>query len=111
VTTPSPAPRGSHIYNGTAFARAAQQLRAHLTAQGVGIEIYYPLPLRTAVFRLSRAQTEDFRVVRASRETSLPICGTVEAQLQYVVDCIGAFSGLITSQIQRPADTIGPVSA
>jgi len=97
VTTPPPAPRGSrHIYNQYCIrAERRDELRAHLTAQGVGAEIYYPLPLHMQqCFAYLGHKPEDFpESLRASRETlALPIYPELsEAQLQYVVDCIRGF--------------------
>jgi len=70
-------------------------LRAHLTAQGVGAEIYYPLPLHMQqCFAYLGHKPEDFpESLRASRETlALPIYPELsESQLQYVVDSIKGF--------------------
>ena len=97
VTTPAPAPRGSrHIYNQYCIrAERRDELRAHLTAQGVGAEIYYPLPLHMQqCFAYLGHKPEDFpESLRASRETlALPIYPELsESQLQHVVDCIKGF--------------------
>jgi dTDP-4-amino-4,6-dideoxygalactose transaminase len=70
-------------------------LRAHLVAQGVGAEIYYPLPLHMQqCFAYLGHTPDDFpESLRASRETlALPIYPELsESQLQYVVDCISDF--------------------
>ena len=97
VTTPPPAPRGSrHIYNQYCIrAERRDELRAHLNAQGVGAEIYYPLPLHMQqCFAYLGHNPEDFpESLRASRETlALPIYPELsESQLQYVVDSIKGF--------------------
>ena len=97
VTTPPPAPRGSrHIYNQYCIrAERRDELRAHLAAQGVGVEIYYPLPLHMQqCFAYLGHKPEDFpESLRASRESlALPIYPELtEAQLQYVVDSIRGF--------------------
>jgi dTDP-4-amino-4,6-dideoxygalactose transaminase len=97
VATPPPAPRGArHIYNQYCIrVRRRDELRAQLAAQGVGAEIYYPLPLHMQqCFAYLGHEPEDFpESLRASRETlALPIYPELaESQLQYVVDCIKGF--------------------
>jgi dTDP-4-amino-4,6-dideoxygalactose transaminase len=97
VATPPPAPRGArHIYNQYCIrVRRRDELRAQLAAQGVGAEIYYPLPLHMQqCFAYLGHKPEDFpESLRASRETlALPIYPELaESQLQYVVDCIKGF--------------------
>ena len=97
LITPPPVPAGArHIYNQYCIrTRRRDELRTHLGAQGVGAEIYYPLPLHMQqCFAWLGHAPEDFpESLRASRETlALPIYPELtEAQLKYVVDCIGAF--------------------
>ena len=99
VITPPPAPRGArHIYNQYCIrVQRRDELRTHLAAQGVGVEIYYPLPLHMQqCFAYLGHRPEDFpESLRASRETlALPIYPELtESQLQYVVDCIKGFFG------------------
>jgi dTDP-4-amino-4,6-dideoxygalactose transaminase len=96
LVTPPPAPRGArHIYNQYCIrVPRRDELRAHLTQQGVGAEIYYPLPLHMQeCFAYLGHRPEDFpESLRASRESlALPIYPELdESQLQYVVDKIAA---------------------
>jgi dTDP-4-amino-4,6-dideoxygalactose transaminase len=98
VRSPPPAPAGArHIYNQYCIRTARRdELRARLADQGVGSEIYYPLPLHMQqCFAYLGHQPEDFpESMRAARETlALPIYPELsESQLQYVVDTI---AGLI----------------
>ena len=94
VVTPPPADAGSrHIYNQYCIrTERRDELRAWLAQEGVGCEIYYPLPLHMQrCFAYLGHQPEDFpESLRASRETlALPIYPELEqSQLQYVVDTI-----------------------
>ena len=94
VVTPPPAAAGSrHIYNQYCIrTERRDELRAWLAQEGVGCEIYYPLPLHMQrCFAYLGHQPEDFpESLRASRETlALPIYPELEqSQLQYVVDTI-----------------------
>jgi dTDP-4-amino-4,6-dideoxygalactose transaminase len=96
VVTPPPAARGArHIYNQYCIrAQRRDELRAHLAANGVGAEIYYPLALHMQqCFAYLGHAPEDFpESLRATRETlALPIFPELEgSQLQYVVDTIAA---------------------
>jgi dTDP-4-amino-4,6-dideoxygalactose transaminase len=96
VVTPPPAATGSrHIYNQYCIrTERRDELRAWLTKQGVGCEIYYPLPLHMQqCFAYLGHAPEDFpESLRASRETlALPIYPELEeSHLQYVVDTIAA---------------------
>jgi dTDP-4-amino-4,6-dideoxygalactose transaminase len=97
LVTPPPAPRGArHIYNQYCIrVQRRDELRAHLAAQGVGVEIYYPLALHMQqCFAYLGHQPEDFpESLRATRETlALPIYPELaQEQLQYVVDSITGF--------------------
>jgi len=99
VATPPPAPAGSrHIYNQYCIRTGRRdELRARLGKEGVGCEIYYPLPLHMQqCFAYLGYKPEDFpESLRASRETlALPIYPELEeSQLQYVVDSIRGFCG------------------
>jgi dTDP-4-amino-4,6-dideoxygalactose transaminase len=94
---PPAAPAGSrHIYNQYCIRTPRRdELRAYLTSQGVGAEIYYPLPLHMQqCFAYLGHRPEDFpESLRASQESlALPIYPELEeSQLQYVVDTIAAF--------------------
>lgn len=96
VATPAPAKGGRHIYNQYIIrVRDRDLLRQHLTANGVGTEIYYPLALhQQKCFAYLGHRAGDFpESERAAEETlALPIYPELtEMQLQYVVDTIAAF--------------------
>jgi dTDP-4-amino-4,6-dideoxygalactose transaminase len=94
VRTPPAAAAGArHIYNQYCIrAQRRDELRSHLATQGVGTEIYYPLPLHMQqCFAYLGHRPEDFpESLRAAKETlALPIYPELsESQLQYVVDTI-----------------------
>jgi dTDP-4-amino-4,6-dideoxygalactose transaminase len=97
LVTPPRAPAGArHIYNQYCIRVPGRDgLRSHLNTAGVGVEIYYPLPLHMQrCFAYLGHAPEDFpESLRASRETlALPIYPELEqSQLQYVVDTIAAY--------------------
>ncbi|TLZ02734.1 MAG: DegT/DnrJ/EryC1/StrS family aminotransferase [Gammaproteobacteria bacterium] len=96
VRTPHASLGVRHIYNQYVIrARERDALRAHLTAAGVGTEIYYPVPLHLQqCFAYLGCKAGDYpQSERAAAETlALPIYPELsEAQLQYVVDTIAGY--------------------
>jgi dTDP-4-amino-4,6-dideoxygalactose transaminase len=96
VETPAPARGARHIYNQYVIrARDRDQLRQHLSANGVGTEIYYPVSLhqQKCFAYLGHRAGEFPESERAAGETlALPIFPELtETQLQYVVDTASGF--------------------
>ncbi len=96
VVTPTAHPGYRHIYNQYVIrVPDRDRLRAYLGEQGVGTEIYYPVPLHMQkCFAWLGHKPEDCpESARAASETlALPIYPELtEAQLQYVVDTIAGF--------------------
>jgi len=96
VSTPYARPGGRHVYNQYVIrARRRDALRQHLTAAGVGTEIYYPVPLHLQqCFAYLKGAPGDYphSEQAASEVLALPIYPELTTtQLQYVVDTVAAY--------------------
>jgi dTDP-4-amino-4,6-dideoxygalactose transaminase len=98
IRPPTATPGYRHTWNQYVIrAPRRDELKLFLGAQGVGTEIYYPVPLhRQRCFEYLGYAADDFPATEsAAREVlALPIFPELEqAQIQYVVDQIAAFYG------------------
>jgi len=98
VRTPPALPGFRHTYNQYVIrVRQRDALRAYLTEQGVGTEIYYPVALhqQTCFAYLGHRAGEFPESERAAGEVlALPVYAELSReQLQYVVDSIAQFYG------------------
>ncbi|HUE84674.1 MAG TPA: DegT/DnrJ/EryC1/StrS family aminotransferase [Vicinamibacterales bacterium] len=96
VTLPLEAPRRTHIYNQFVVrVPDRDRLRAHLAAQGISTEVYYPVPfhLQKCFADLGYAPGAFPRAEAAAKETvALPIYGELsEAQQAEVVNAVKSF--------------------
>ena len=96
VQVPTRVPGFRHIFNQYVIrTRKRDELRAHLAAQGVGAEIYYPVPLHAQrCFAYLEHEPHDFpESQRAADEVlALPIYPELKPeQREYVVRQIAAF--------------------
>ncbi|UCE34914.1 MAG: DegT/DnrJ/EryC1/StrS family aminotransferase [Deltaproteobacteria bacterium] len=89
--------RGRHIYNQFVIKVGPERdgLRAYLSKQGIGTEVYYPVPLHAQeCFSYLGYRPEDCPVATdaAARTLALPIYPELEyEQLEYIVDSIYSF--------------------
>jgi dTDP-4-amino-4,6-dideoxygalactose transaminase len=99
VVLPSPSAASTrHVYNQFVIrAERRDELRAYLAGQGIGTEIYYPLPLHLQkCFAGLGYQPGDFPVSEACSLDclALPIFSELGAEdLEWICDRIGAFYG------------------
>jgi dTDP-4-amino-4,6-dideoxygalactose transaminase len=96
VRLPAESAASSHVYNQFVIrAKHRDKLKGWLADQGVGTEIYYPLPLHLQeCFRDLGYQAGNFpEAERASQEAlAIPVYPELDANAQsYVVDAITAF--------------------
>ncbi len=96
VTLPATAPGNFHVYNQyTVRVQKRDELRNFLKDQGVGSEVYYPLPmhLQNCYQDLGYRKSSFPHSERAAEEVlSLPVYAELtEAQQSYVVQMVGEF--------------------
>jgi dTDP-4-amino-4,6-dideoxygalactose transaminase len=96
VQVPARVPKSRHIFNQYVIRTPRRdELRAHLSASGIGTEIYYPVPLHSQeCFAYLKHEPEDFpHSQRAAEEVlALPIYPELtREQREYVVRQIEAF--------------------
>ncbi len=96
VSIPQVIPSGRHIYNQYVIrARSRDALRKYLQDQGIGTEIYYPVPLHLQeCFKYLAYKPADFpeSEVAAAESLALPIYAELtQAQLEFVCDSIKGF--------------------
>ena len=96
VVLPWTDPRATHVFHQYVIrAERRDELRAHLTAAGVGSEIYYPVPLhlQAALDELGCRSGDFPEAERAAREVlALPIFpGLLDEEQQRVVEVIRGF--------------------
>jgi len=89
---------GSHIYHQFVILAAERdRLRAFLQAQGIGTEVYYPVPFhRQQCFVELGFSDDDFPVANkaAAQSLALPMFAELsEDETAAVVEAIAAFSG------------------
>ena len=86
----------NHVWNQFVIrTQRRDELKAFLAAQGIGTEIYYPIPLHRQPCYLYLGYTEGAlpESERACREVlALPIhSGLLEGDIEYVCDCLAKF--------------------
>ena len=89
--------KGRHIYNQFVIkiSQKRDELKTYLTNQGIGCEIYYPVPLHIQeCFRYLGYRPEDcpVSIEAAARTIALPVYPELRyEQIEYVVEKIGSF--------------------
>jgi dTDP-4-amino-4,6-dideoxygalactose transaminase len=96
VRRPYRVPGARHVFNQYVIRTSSRdELRAHLEANGIGTEIYYPVPLHAqrCFAYLGHAENDFPRATAAANEAlALPIFPELEStQLERVVDQIAGF--------------------